>query len=185
MFFRVFGLRPHTALRKCCTPSIDKMLSKTLIIALLGTSAAATLKQQPLLRLRGGGVDAKQVATGLAYVSSGFILLPAGRDVLSHSTNLLPGEDTTRPLMTASHPSARTVTWGLWGLNHCFITILKLLAIKSDDKAMLKLLTASAVATLAYCVKGQQDMGPEGGDFGGFVAVCAVQVATLGYLAFA
>ena len=125
------------------------MLSKTLLLALLGTSTVTALKKQPrsALRLRGGGVDATQIATGLAYVSSGFILLPAGRDIVSHSTNLLPGEDTTRPLMMAAHPSARAFTWGLWGVNHCFIAVLKLLAIKNDDKAMLKLLTASALAT--------------------------------------
>ena len=163
------------------------MLSKTLLLALLGTSTVTALKKQPrsALRLRGGGVDATQIATGLAYVSSGFILLPAGRDIVSHSTNLLPGEDTTRPLMMAAHPSARAFTWGLWGVNHCFIAVLKLLAIKNDDKAMLKLLTASALATTFYCIKGQQDMTADGGDVGGFIAVCAVQAATLGYLAFA
>lgn len=113
------------------------MLLRTLALsALLGSATAATLSKPPLtsaLQLRGGALDAdtlKQVATGLAYASSGFILLPAGRDIVSPGTNLLPGEDTTRPLMTMTSPSARTFTWGLWGLNHCFLSLLKLKAVK-------------------------------------------------------
>lgn len=50
---------------------------------------------------------------------------------------------------------------------------------------MLKMLFWLTAATFGYCAKGQQDMAGEGGDVKGFVAVCGVQAASLGYLAFA
>ena len=85
--------------------------------------------------------------------------------------------------MTMADPSARTMTWGMWGLNHCFITALKLLAIKAKDKAMLKMLTVLTAIYVPLLLVGQKEMGPLGGDVGGFVAICAVQTLTLGYLA--
>ena len=124
-----------------------------------------------------------QVATALAYGSSACILLPAGRDIFSYSTNLLPGEDKTRPLMTMRSASARTFTWGLWGLNHCAFALLKLMAIRDGDKSMLKFLTALTALTTCYCILGQQQMEKDGGDVKGFAAVCAVQTVSLGYLA--
>ena len=123
------------------------------------------------------------LATIVAYASSAFIFLPAGRDIVSYGTAILPGEAETRPLMTAADPSARAMTWGMWGLNHCFITALKLLAIKAKDKAMLKMLTVLTAIYVPLLLVGQKEMGPLGGDVGGFVAICAVQTLTLGYLA--
>ena len=125
-----------------------------------------------------------KAATLAAYASCGFILLPAGRDMFSHTTPILPGEDVTRPMMVAANPKARRFMWGLWGFNHCLVTGLKLLAIHSKDALMLKVLAGSAVVTMGYCVAGQRDVGPLGGDLKGFVAVCAVQVLSLGYLAY-
>ena len=130
-----------------------------------------------------GGATVDGVVEALAYASSAFIFLPAGRDIVSHGTAILPGEAETRPLMTAADPSARTMTWGMWGLNHCFITALKLLAIKAKDKAMLKMLTVLTAVYVPLLLVGQREMGPLGGDVGGFVAICAVQTLTLGYLA--
>jgi len=162
------------------------MLSATLIAALAGSSAAATLSNKPpasALRLRGGNIE--QIATGLAYASSAFILLPAGRDIVSYKTCILPGEDTTRPLMNPSNPKAETVMWGIWGLNHCFITLLKLMAIRARDKPMLQMLFWVTAATFGYCATQNPVVAEEGGDLTGFVAVCAVQTASIGYLAFA
>jgi hypothetical protein len=130
-----------------------------------------------------GGATVDGVVEALAYASSAFIFLPAGRDIVSHGTAILPGEAETRPLMTAADPSARTMTWGMWGLNHCFITALKLLAIKAKDKAMLKMLAVLTATYVPLLLVGQKEMGPLGGDVGGFVAICAVQTLTLGYLA--
>ena len=130
-----------------------------------------------------GGATVDGVVEALAYASSAFIFLPAGRDIVSYGTAILPGEAETRPLMTMADPSARTMTWGMWGLNHCFITALKLLAIKAKDKAMLKMLTVLTAIYVPLLLVGQKEMGPLGGDVGGFVAICAVQTLTLGYLA--
>jgi len=130
-----------------------------------------------------GWKSTSQVVEALAYASSAFIFLPAGRDIVSYGTAILPGEAETRPLMTMADPSARTMTWGMWGLNHCFITALKLLAIKAKDKSMLKMLTVLTAIYVPLLLIGQKEMGPLGGDVGGFVAICAVQTLTLGYLA--
>lgn len=130
-----------------------------------------------------GGATVDGVVEALAYASSAFIFLPAGRDIVSYGTAILPGEAETRPLMTMADPSARAMTWGMWGLNHCFITALKLLAIKAKDKAMLKMLTVLTAIYVPLLLVGQKEMGPLGGDVGGFVAICAVQTLTLGYLA--
>ena len=121
------------------------------------------------------------LATIAAYASSAFILVPAGRDMLSHGTALLPGEENVRPLMTMTGAAAREWMWGVWGLNHCLISLLKILAVRNADRPMLKLLAASALATAYYCALGQGAHG----DMEGFIAVCAVQVASLGYLGFA
>lgn len=121
------------------------------------------------------------IAKIVAYASSAFIFLPAGRDIVSYGTLLLPGEDNVRPMMTMTSEKARTWMWGMWGFNHCFISLLKILAVMNGDKKMLKLLAASAVATTYYCILGQGAHG----DMDGFIVVCMLQVLSLGYLGFA
>ena len=59
-----------------------------------------------------GGATVDGVVEALAYASSAFIFLPAGRDIVSHGTAILPGEAETRPLMTMAHSSSRTGMWG-------------------------------------------------------------------------
>lgn len=120
------------------------------------------------------------LATALAYLSSAFILIPAGRDVVAHGTLLLPGEENVRPMMNMTGAKTREWMWGMWGLNHCLVSLLKVLAVSKADRPMLKLLAASSLATGYYCVVGQLAHG----DMEGFIAVCAVQAASLGYLGF-
>ena len=136
------------------------------------------------LKLR-GGFDKDAIIRGVGYATSAFILLPAGRDVVSYETSILPGEAETRPLMTATDPKARNFMWGVWGLNHCALSWLKVQAIKNDDKPMLKFLFATAAVTLGYLVKEKGPIEEAGGDVMGFVVICALQSASLGYLAFA
>ena len=125
------------------------------------------------------------LATYAGYIASGFILLPAGRDVISYGTCILPGEDTTRPLMTATSPKARNFMWGVWGLNHCALSILKCIAIYKTDIFMLKFLFVTAAITLGYLVKEKKPIEDAGGDIGGFVVICTIQTLALGYLGFA
>ena len=70
-----------------------------------------------------------------------------------------------------------------WGLNHCFLSILKLQAINQKDKAMLKKLLIPTAATFLYCVLGQSDMGGAA-DLGGFIAICGLQTLAIGHLAY-
>ena len=57
----------------------------------------------------------KTLATILAYASSAFIFIPAGRDIVSYGTLLLPGEENVRPLMMMTGEKVREWTWGMWG----------------------------------------------------------------------
>ena len=87
---------------------------------------AVTRGKTRAAKAKGGLV--KQAMTLIALASSAFILLPAGRDIVSYETSILPGEAETRPLMTMAHSSSRTGMWGIWGLNHCFVALLKVAA---------------------------------------------------------
>ena len=68
-------------------------------------------------------------ATWVGLASSGFILLPAGRNVVAMETPILPGDEELIAAMTMANPDARRWFWGMWGLNHCFLAVLKLQAI--------------------------------------------------------
>ena len=144
---------------------------------------AVTRGKTRAAKAKGGLV--KQAMTLIALASSAFILLPAGRDIVSYQTSILPGEAETRPLMTMAHSSSRTGMWGIWGLNHCFVALLKVAAILAKDKDQLKKLWVLTAATAAYVVKWNNDVADYGGDLGGFVVVCGLQTLSIGYLAFA
>ena len=98
-------------------------------------------------------------------------------------TPILPGDEELIAAMTMANPDARRWIWGMWGLNHCFLAVLKLQAINQQDKAMLKKLLIPTAATFLYCVLGQSDMGGAA-DLGGFIAVCGLQTLAIGYLAY-
>ena len=160
------------------------------------------------LAVRGGGLDVEQIAaaprgsrlspsycprrhrrvgctqaTWVGLASSGFILLPAGRDIVAEGTAILPGDEELISALSIANPDAKRWFWGMWGLNHCFLSILKLQAINQKDKAMLKKLLIPTAATFLYCVLGQSDMGGAA-DLGGFIAVCGLQTLAIGYLAY-
>ena len=137
----------------------------------------ATLLGHPRNRRR---TKMETIAKYAALASSAFIFIPAGRDMISYGTFLLPGEENIRPLMTMSGESARTWMWGMWGFNHCVICLVKILAVLGGDKTMLKLMAANAAGLAAYCVLGQQAHG----DMEGFIVISAVQTLSLGYLGF-
>ena len=88
------------------------------------------------------------IASGIAYATSAFIFIPAGRDIVNHEKPLLPGEKETRELMTMTSPKARTLMWGIWGLNHCALSFLKCWAVYKKDDFLLKFTSATALATL-------------------------------------
>ena len=87
-------------------------------------------------------------------------------------------------LVVSSTPSTRRDA-GIWGLNHCFVALLKVAAILAKDKEQLKKLWVLTAATAAYVAKWNNDVADYGGDLGGFVVVCGLQTLSIGYLAFA
>ena len=127
-------------------------------------------------------VDCTQ-ATWVGLASSGFILLPAGRDIVAEGTAILPGDEELISALSIANPDAKRWFWGMWGLNHCFLSILKLQAINQKDKAMLKKLLIPTAATFLYCVLGQSDMGGAA-DLGGLIVICGLQTLAIGYLAY-
>ena len=68
-------------------------------------------------------------ATWVGLASSGFILLPAGRDIVAEGTAILPGDEELISALSIANPDAKRWFWGMWGLNHCFLSILKMQAI--------------------------------------------------------
>ena len=108
-----------------------------------------------------------------------------------------------RLVACSSTPSTRRDA-GIWGLNHCFVALLKVAAfvpgvrtfpatpsthftrrILAKDKEQLKKLWVLTAATTAYVAKWNNDVADYGGDLGGFVVVCGLQTLSIGYLAFA
>ena len=57
-------------------------------------------------------------ATWVGLASSGFILLPAGRDVVAMETPILPGDEELIAAMTMANPDARRWFWGMSGPVH-------------------------------------------------------------------
>ena len=59
-------------------------------------------------------------ATWVGLASSGFILLPAGRDIVAEGTAILPGDEELISAADAPNPDAnvwsRAWFWGMWGL---------------------------------------------------------------------
>ena len=110
-------------------------------------------------------------------------MLPAGRDIVAEGTAILPGDEELISALSIANPDAKRWFWGMWGLNHCFLSILKLQAINQKDKAMLKKLLIPTAATFLYCVLGQSDMGGAA-DLGGFIVICGLQTLAIGYLAY-
>ena len=83
---------------------------RRIFAALSPTTPEVIIEGMRAAKAKGGLV--KQAMTLIALASSAFILLPAGRDIVSYETSILPGEAETRPLMTMAHSSSRTGMWG-------------------------------------------------------------------------
>ena len=84
--------------------------------------------------------------------------------------------------LTSRYALARSA--GVWGLNHCALSYLKCAAIYKSDKPLLQFVVVTAAITLGYLIKERKPIEEAGGDINGFIAVCGLQVLSLGYLAF-
>ena len=74
--------------------------------------------------------------------------------------------------------------WGLWGINHVFLSVLKVIAVRENDQKMLKMLLWTVAPTLYFLVANNSGMKAAGGDMTGFVVIIALQLISLSYLAF-
>ena len=63
-----------------------------------------------------------------------------------------------RAAMTMSSPKARTFTWGVWGLNHCTLSFLKLWAVYESNTELLKILLVQSTVCLAYLLAQRKTM---------------------------
>ena len=50
-------------------------------------------------------------------------------DIVAEGTAILPGDEELISALSIANPDAKRWFWGMWGLNHCFLSILKLQAI--------------------------------------------------------
>ena len=127
--------------------------------------------------------DLTSIAKTVAYFSCGFILIPAGRDIVASYASIMPGDDEMWALLKV-HPAAAKWLWPMWGFNHCALTVLKLKATYENDQPMLKFLFWTALATTYFMVVAESDMVKEGSSLMGFIAICTLQCLSLGYLGF-
>ena len=82
-----------------------------------------------------------QLAKYVALFSSAFIVLPAGRDIVAPLTEIpFMGDGKMLSLMNMQGKEARQMMWGIWGVNHVFVSILKVIAVRENDQRMMKML---------------------------------------------
>ena len=108
-----------------------------------------------LLKLRGGGPDVSELAKYAVYLVSGFMFLPAGRDVVAPGAAILPDDDKLMAAMfdDKSKP-AYTFMWNAWGINWIMLSVVKILAVTRGNAEFIKVgLVADALAVAAM-IKG-------------------------------
>jgi hypothetical protein len=119
----------------------------------------------------------------IAIFSSAFIVVSAGRDIVAPLYPLLD-DGKMLQLMNPQGKDAQTMMWGLWGINHVFVSILKVIAVRENNQRLMKMLLCTVVPTLYFLVAGNAGMKKAGGDMTGFVIIIALQLVSLTYLAF-
>jgi small-conductance mechanosensitive channel len=126
-----------------------------------------------------------QLAKYVALFSSAFIVLPAGRDIVAPLTEIpFMGDGKMLSLMNMQGKEARQMMWGIWGVNHVFVSILKVIAVRENDQRMMKMLLWTVLPTLYFLIANNANMAAAGGDMIGFVVLIAAQTVSLSYLAF-
>uniref|UniRef100_A0A7S2N2S0 Uncharacterized protein n=1 Tax=Haptolina brevifila TaxID=156173 RepID=A0A7S2N2S0_9EUKA len=159
------------------------MVRKLLFVATLSVASGFKVDQAPvktaLLQLR-GGADATQIAKYVAYSTSAFMFIPAGRDVFSPGAEIMPDDDKLLGKMfTDKSKEGYMFMWNQWGVNWIMLSIMKILAVSSGSADFLKLGFATDVVTFAMMFKGWI---PE---FKPFVVMFGLELLALGKLAFA
>lgn len=166
------------------------MLGKLLVLTLSVASAltvektptkpaAHPRKQQLGLQLR-GGADVSQIAKYVVYGTSAFMLLPAGRDVVSPGAEIMPDDDKLiGKMFNDKTKEGYTFMWNQWGVNWIMLAIMKIVAVSAGSADFLKLGFAHDAVTIAMMIKGWL---PE---FKPFALLFILETLALGKLAFA
>ena len=136
-------------------------------------------KQQLALRLR-GGADASQLAKYAVYFTSGFMFIPAGRDVISPGAEIMPDDDKLiGKMFTDTTKDGYTFMWNAWGVNWIILSIMKMVAVSTGSSDFLKLGFVHDVVAMALMAK---EWIPE---FKPFALLFGLETIALGKLAFA
>ena len=87
----------------------------------------------------------------IAIFSSAFIVVPAGRDIVAPLYGLpLLDDGKMLQLMNPSGKEAQKMLWALWGINHVFVSILKVIAVRENNQRLMKMLLCTVVPTLYF-----------------------------------
>ena len=167
-----------------CRTLVFKILIASLSIASafkVNKPAVPLPKDKALgLQLRGGGPDPATLAKYAVYFCSGFMFIPAGRDIVAPGTAIMPDDDKLLGAMfdDKSKPGW-TFMWNAWGLNWIMLSIMKIMAVTSGNADFIKLGFAADAAGVLLMLKGWL---PE---FAPFLAMFGIETLALAKLAFA
>ena len=94
----------------------------------------------------------EKLMKNIAIFSSAFIVVPAGRDILFPLYGLPLLEDGKMlQLMNPQGKDAQKMVWGLWGINHVFVSILKVIAVRENNQRLMKMLLCTVVSCGVFC----------------------------------
>ena len=74
------------------------------------------------------------------------------------------GDGKMLSLMNMQGKEARQMMWGIWGVNHVFVSILKVIAVRENDQRMMKMLLWTVLPTLYFLIANNANMAAAGGD---------------------
>ncbi len=157
-----------------------------LLVASLSVASAFKVQQKPLphkpaklgLHLR-GGADLAQISKYAAMFTSGFMLLPAGRDFLAPGTEIMPDDDKLiAKMFDDKSKDGYTFMWNAWGMNWIALSLLKLHALRSGNAELTKFAFFYDLVAIAVMAKGWV---PE---FAPFLALFGIETLALGKLTY-
>jgi len=149
-------------------------------VAIKPVRRSADDASKAVLALRGGGCDTTKIAKYVVYFVSGFMFLPAGRDVVAPGTAIMPDDDIMLAKMFDDKSKAGyTFMWNAWGLNWIMLSVMKILAVSSGTADFVKLGFVADALALVLMFKG---FIPE---FKPFLAMFGLETLALAKLAFA
>ena len=95
------------------------------------------------------------MAKYLVYFVSGFMFIPAGRDVVAPGTAVMPDDDKLLDAMFSDKSKPGwTFMWNAWGVNWIMLSIMKIMAVKSGNADFIKLGFAADAAAVLMMIKG-------------------------------